>query len=488
MDDRAPPDDSARPPQDHPEDPDEAISSLPAGRLRRAWRMARIMNEGVGMGLVRRKAREMLGTESVREKLRDDLNRELGLNLANSMGEMKGLVMKAGQMLSYLDNQLPSPLRATLSQLQTRVRPVETGRMKALFQEALGVPVEEAFASFDEEPLAAASVGQVYKAVLRDGRPVAVKIQYPEIVQVMENDLGNMGLMSNLGRMLNASVDEVVQELREALTDELDYRLEAQSQEAFRAIFAGDDLIVIPQVVPEWSRQTVLTTELMEGMSFETMLGRFDEDQRHDVSRAMGRFFYVAFYFYGMFNADPHPGNYLFLPDGRTVFLDFGCVRHFDRPFIDQQIAFVRALRRGSRRDIEELSVAMGIVPPENRHKVDWPLLMRFFELSYQPIVTPGPFRFTDEHNREVALVTLELKKKHVMHLRMPRRFVFLNRINFGLNALYARLDLPINYYERASSMMDFYDAHLAGQPIPDPTVEHIDYRPVEAPLPRPAA
>ena len=275
---------------------DEEIGTLPSGKLRRAWRMAKLMNEGVGTGLLKRKAREMLGTDSVREKLKDDLNRELGLNLARSMGEMKGLVMKAGQMMSYLDAQLPSPVRDTLAELQTRVRPMDTSKMKALFQETFGVPVEEAFAQFDETPLAAASVGQVYSATLHDGRRVAIKIQYPEIVQVMEHDLSNVSLMSQLGRVLNASVDDVVEELREALLQELDYENEARNLLAFRAIFEGDDLIVIPKLVPEWSNRTILTTELVEGMSFKEMVGAFSEDQRREVSRAMGRFFYVAFY------------------------------------------------------------------------------------------------------------------------------------------------------------------------------------------------
>lgn len=456
--------------------PGDSLQGISTSRLGRGLKVLSILNEGFGVGRVKRQARELLDKAGLGEVGQGELARELGQNLARSMGEMKGIVMKVGQMLSYLDNQLPPEARAALSQLQTRMAPVETSRMKEVFRAEFGIPVAEAFAQFDDVPVAAASLGQVYRATLHDGREVAIKIQYPEIVTAVRNDLKNVGLMSQVAAVLNTSVTDVIEELTETLGAELDYVQEANNIRKFAAIYAGDPVVVVPTLVEQWSGRTVLTTVFEEGLSFQQMLDTFGPEQRFVVSRAVGRFFYVSFYFYGMFNADPHPGNYIFRPDGKVVFLDYGCVRHFNRDFLDRQIHFTEVLRTGNPRDFQQALIHMGIVPEANVARVDWGLLTRFFRRVYEPIIVDTPFTYSEGYNREVSELSYTLQKSMFMTLRMPREFVFLNRITFGLNAIHARLGLSLNYYRPATTMFNFYHRELSGQPIIDPRVRHINY------------
>ena len=459
-----------------PPDRPDTLDKISTSRLGRGLKVLQILNDGFGVGRVKRQARDLLDRAGIGDLAEGALSRELGENLARSMGEMKGIVMKVGQMLSYLDNQLPPEARAALSQLQTRMAPVDTPRMKEVFLAEFGLPVEQAFASFDDVPVAAASLGQVYRATLHDGREVAVKIQYPEIVTAVRNDLRNVSLMSQVAAVLNTSVTEIVAELSDTLGAELDYVQEADNVRKFAAIYAGDPVVVVPRLVDKWCGRTVLTTEFERGLSFQNMLDTFDVDRRFVVSRAVGRFFYVAFYFYGMFNADPHPGNYIFRDDGKVVFLDYGCVRHFERGFLDRQVHFTEVLRTGNRRNFSQTLTQMGIVPAENSHRVDWDLLHSFFSKVYQPIIVDASFTYSDTYNREVADLAYSLKKSMLTTLRMPREFLFLNRITFGLNAIHARLGLTLNYYRPASTMFQFYHRELEGKPVVDPTEKHINY------------
>jgi hypothetical protein len=218
-----------------------------------------------------------------------------------------------------------------------------------VLERELGRPTESVFAQFEWEPLAAASIGEVHAARLHDGRGVAVKIQYPGVAGAIEDDLKNTELLSTfLGLMFGLSPRKISFDLRGAaremsarITEELDYRLEAANQAEFADIYRGHPFIHVPEVIAELCTDRILTQELVQGKSWSDALSSRQE-LRDQWAEAIWRFVYATSHRFGMFNADPHPGNYLFRDDGGVNFMDFGCVKRFER----EQVALMNAIGR----------------------------------------------------------------------------------------------------------------------------------------------
>src|SRR5947208_10894950 len=188
---------------------------------------------------------------------------------------MKGVLMKRGQMASYVDDGLSPAARRTLSRLQDSVPPMSPELAAQVITEELGQPPDRVFATWDPEPIAAASIGQVHRAITRDGRAVAVKVQYPGIAETIEADLGNVGLLRRMLRISAPSqdVDGLLAELRERVTEELDYRREARNQELFARFYDGHPTISVPRIVTELSTRRVVTAELAHGPRFAELAG-----------------------------------------------------------------------------------------------------------------------------------------------------------------------------------------------------------------------
>ena len=194
-----------------------------------------------------------------------------------------------------------------------------------MIEEELGEPLEDVFAEFDEEPIAAASIGQVYRARLHDGREVAVKVQYPGVAAAVRADLQNLGLILRLAKRIAPGLDPkaIGEEIRERIEEELDYELEAQNQRTLARIFRGHPFIVVPDVVTSLSRERVLVTEYVEGTGFEELKG-YPQEERDRVGEILFRFYFGCLYRHHQFSGDPHPGNSMLLDDGRVAFFDFG--------------------------------------------------------------------------------------------------------------------------------------------------------------------
>lgn len=399
------------------------------------------------------------------------LHRRAAKTLTRSLGEMKGLPMKLGQMLSYIDDFVPPQhrhiYRETLRELQTRTRPMLWESIEELVTEELGGPPDTVFASFDRNPIAAASIGQVYRATTHDGVDVAVKVQYPGIADAIRSDMRNIDtVVSALATALpRFDVEQSINDLTARLHEECDYTVERDNQHAFAESWSDDPEVLIPRVVEDLCGRHVLVTEWVAGMSWHDMLASSSDEEKNRYGLTIFRFVFRSLYVFGMFNADPHPGNYLFLPDGRVAFLDFGCVQRFD-PEILAAIARVRKMAvTGVRGEPfrDALSGSYGI--PRELDDELWQLLEDYMYLSFEPAVSPQPYRYDKGFTERLAKMTMTVKveigkrllKVGIFDTKQPG-VVFLHRINFGLNSILSTLQAEADF----PALMAAIDAEAA--------------------------
>jgi predicted unusual protein kinase regulating ubiquinone biosynthesis (AarF/ABC1/UbiB family) len=274
---------------------------------------------------------------------------EAAEQIVEVLGEMKGAAMKVGQVASFIDTGAFPPdaqerFQQKLAELRDAAPRVSFPQMRAVVEADLGRPLEDAFASFDPDAVAAASIGQVYRAELRDGRRVAVKVQYPGVAAAVRADLQNLGLLLRAARRLAPGMDPkaIAGEVRERVTEELDYEHEAQNQRAFERAWRGHPFVVVPGVVGELCTERVLVTEWVDGTGFED-LKRLPAAVRNRVGEIVLRFFFGSLYRTGHFSGDPHPGNFLLMDDGRVAFLDFGMTKTVPREQVAGEVEVLRA-------------------------------------------------------------------------------------------------------------------------------------------------
>jgi predicted unusual protein kinase regulating ubiquinone biosynthesis (AarF/ABC1/UbiB family) len=248
-------------------------------------------------------------------------------------------------MASYLDQGMPEPMRQALAELQANAPPMSAELAAEVVRSELGAPPEEIFDTWDPEPIASASIGQVHRAITKDGRAVAVKVQYPGVGDAIRADLDNAGMLFGaMGMMLpGLEPGPLVEELRLRLVEELDYLKEADNQRLFADYYADHPFIHVPAVVDEHSSLRVLTTELAEGVRFEEA-ETWSQEERDLAAEAIFRFVFGSLYRLHAFNGDPHPGNYLFQPGGQVTFLDFGLVKRFDPHEVDLIADMLKAM------------------------------------------------------------------------------------------------------------------------------------------------
>jgi predicted unusual protein kinase regulating ubiquinone biosynthesis (AarF/ABC1/UbiB family) len=360
----------------------------------------------------------------------------IGETMLRTMGELKGGYMKLGQILSYVDTDLSEEARKRLQQLCVTVEPMQWDTISTVIAAECGRPVDEVFAEIGREPVAAASIGQVHKARLADGTAVAVKIQYPEIDRAIENDVDGLSLLATvIGATTALETKPILEEMRVRFREECDYRLEARNQATFQRLAQGEPGIRVPGVIASLSSRRVLCTQWMEGERFDPFMARASEAQRHEMGLRLWRFIYQHLFRYGVFNADPHPGNYLFRDD-ELVLLDFGCVKHFTRTHIDNWKWLIRTIYAENRAEFRDATVACGFVAKPN--KFDFDHWWRVVQVLYRPFLVREPFQFTAEFNRECNRVQRQ-KNPNLRITAMPPEWLFMTRLQLGLTNLMAR-------------------------------------------------
>jgi len=428
---------------------DADASPAPLGsRVQRGASLARL-STSTGAGYLSSRLRGLVD---------DDADERFHLATAERMlellGSMKGAAMKLGQLASFVDLDLPpeaaETYRAVLAELRSAAPPVDPATIRQVVHEQFGAPPEQVFARWDADPLAAASIGQVHRACLPDGTEVAVKVQYPGIAEAIESDLANAELFTPFARLFspNLEIKPLVAELRDRLVEELDYQREAAYQQAFADRYDGHPFIRVPRVFADWSRPRVLTSEFVAGRGFEAMLASSTPEQRRRYGEILYRFVFGSLHRFRLFNADPHPGNYLFPDDGSVVFLDFGSVKMFPsktRDDIQRQVASVVA------GDVDEMMAAMtdaGFVPPGANP--DPAKLLEWFRLYNTPLLADGEWTYTPEFAREINRTTSDPRMGYfdlLRRLNLPPDYLTLNRIQIGVNSILAQLGARGNWW-----------------------------------------
>ncbi len=365
-------------------------------------------------------------------------------DVAAELGDMKGAIMKLGQMMSFMAPGLPPEAKEVLSTLQADVPPMAPSLAESVVEAELGRPPIEIFADWDPVPVAAASIGQVHRVVLRDGRLAAVKVQYPGVGEAITADLENVDAFAAAFAMLafnSVQVDALGAELRARMTEELDYRLEARCQQEFAERYEGHPFIHIPKVHPELSAERVLTSEWVDGMSWQQMVKSTDAAYRQHAAEAIFRFFQGAVHRHGVFNGDPHPGNYLFGSDGTVTFLDFGLVKRWSEPDMDGLGPVLDALLSRSPEQTISAMISAGFLSVD--HGLDPGAIWDYVSRPYEPYFH-DTWTFRHDWVGETIAGMLDVygpAAPVVKALNMPPTFIVLDRVVWGLSALLGELE-----------------------------------------------
>jgi predicted unusual protein kinase regulating ubiquinone biosynthesis (AarF/ABC1/UbiB family) len=340
----------------------------PTSRIARSRRFGGLV-AGQGLRWAGTRAANVLRSDERAEAATGERVSAIARELVKQLGQMRGAAMKIGQVLSTVDftarpEDDREEFKATLAALRDDVPPLPFKRVEKLLREEIGMPLEEAFHEFEPEAFAAASIGQVHRAVTADGRTVAVKVQYPGIAEAVETDLRNLHLLLPLLHRLAPGLDvkAVAAELHERVTEELDYEIEAQNHRAMWRAWRGHPFAHVPAVDTRLSARRVLVTELLEGHRFEAVKA-MDERVRDRVGEIVFRFFFGTLLHLRRASGDPHPGNYLLLDDGRVGFLDFGLMRMVDADYLDGERALARAVVAGDAEEVHTRLAALGYLP-----------------------------------------------------------------------------------------------------------------------------
>jgi predicted unusual protein kinase regulating ubiquinone biosynthesis (AarF/ABC1/UbiB family) len=416
----------------------------------------------IGATYVGTAARKLFATSAAQ---REQLDRERELKtaeaIADRLGNMKGALMKLGQMASYVDDGLPEPLRQALAALQDNAPPMSAELAKQVIESELGAPLADLFVEWDPHPLAAASIGQVHRAIVRDPvtgqeRAVAVKVQYPGVAESIDADLRNADLLGVILKQGFGGLDpdEMVAEVKARIVEELDYRIEAANQQRFVDFYHGHPTIHIPEVVHTHSARRVLTTELVNGDSWATVL-TWSQAERDRVGETLFRFVFRSLYGMRAFNGDPHPGNYRFHRDGRVTFFDFGLVKHFTDEEMDTFISMVRTAAYENDmpafRAIIEGAGMLRAGSPASDAEVG-----EYFSQFYETVREDRTITWSSEYASRIVRHTFDRTSPISQYATVPRAFVFIQRINLGLYALLGQLGANGNYRRIAEELWPF--------------------------------
>jgi predicted unusual protein kinase regulating ubiquinone biosynthesis (AarF/ABC1/UbiB family) len=339
-------------------------------RLRRAAMMTGTAAEVAAREAAARALRGRGGSDGRRQRAsRQQL--KSAETLVKVLGNMRGAAMKVGQTLSAVDLGLvPEEIRPQfqeiLASLQQDAKPISFKAIRKVIEEDEEEKLSDTFAEFEEEPIAAASIGQVHRAKLDDGRTVAVKVQYPGIADAIRADMQNLRLALKLLNVIAPGIDTgpIAEEIRERIGQELDYELEASNQHAMARAYRGHPFIIVPDVVTELCRERVLVSEFAPGHRFGHVRG-WPQEERNRLGEILIRFYINGPLRHRLLNGDPHPGNSLFCDDGRVAFIDFGFFKHLSDEEVAQEIASTRATYEGDARALFDVISGLGALPPD---------------------------------------------------------------------------------------------------------------------------
>jgi len=438
-------------------------ASGPVGAHSRADRTLRVARVGgrAGASFALHRARRAFASVERQAQLDQAFELQTADQIATALGDMKGALMKLGQMVSYIDAGLPPHVREALSSLQQDAPPMSAALAAEVVERELGAPPEKLFLEWDPAPIASASIGQVHRAITHDARAVAVKAQYPGVDRAITADLDNAGLVFGALAMAFPGLDPgpLVDELRQRIVEELDYENEARNQQLFVDWFRGHPFIHVPEVLYELSSRGVLTTELAEGVRFAGM-ATWSQDERDLAAEAIYRFVFRSLYRLQAFNGDPHPGNYLFRPGGQVTFLDFGLVKHFTQPEIDVFGDMIRAMV-----DEHDMARFRSIVESVGLLEPGKPFtdvqIQEYFGHFYGYVMDDAVVTITPEWSAATVARFFDMSGPHgeiMKAANVPPSFAIIQRINLGLFAILGDLRATANFRRIANELWPWVD------------------------------
>jgi predicted unusual protein kinase regulating ubiquinone biosynthesis (AarF/ABC1/UbiB family) len=420
-------------------------SPMRQSRLGRGAALARLALR-IGGRYLARSPRLIFASVERRGELRHELALRTADDVVEELGSMKGALMKLGQMASYIDEDMPQTFRAAMARLQHNAPPMSPALASSVIVDELGAAPERIFARWDPLPFAAASIGQVHRAITSDGRAVAVKVQYPGIARTITSDVRNVALLRRVAAAAFPGLDtrSLIDELGERLREEVDYRLEAENQELFARYYEGHPVIHVPHVVGELSTARVLTSELVVGTRFDDVL-QWNQAERNLAGETINRFVSRSLYRLHAFNGDPHPGNYLFHGRGRVSFLDFGLTKHFSAQDLAPLVDALRSLVIENDGDRFRASLeGAGFLRPGA--PVSTEVVVDRFGVFYGTVLRDAPLTITPAYASAIVRRFFDAKGPLAPYSDVPRAYVVLQRINLGLYAVLGSLHATANW------------------------------------------
>ena len=388
----------------------------------------------------------------------DSFHQKTAQQIVQMLGEMKGAAMKLGQLASFYEFGAPgeymSTYRDALTMLQNSAPPMDPEASKSVIEEEFGKPVEEVYATFEDEAVASASIGQVHRATLPTGEEVAVKVQYPGVDEAVKSDLKNVSAMTKLAVAIAPNLDpkEVANEVKERVLEELDYHREASNQQRFAELYDGHPFVVVPKVYKKYTRTRVITQEFVKGEPFMSAFD-WDQDRKSELGEILFRFFYGSLHRFLLFSADPHPGNYLLLPEGKVAFIDYGLTRAIDPGTLEHMVQLVQALIHEDKDRGRRALEGIGIL---NRRTPEIDAVWDHLKMVNLPVLEDREFTIDAPLVQKIGTAGFDPRSPAFQTLRkvgIPGIMITFNRMSFGVASLLGRLNATANWQAIAREM-----------------------------------
>ena len=427
---------------------------MPTGRIRRTAKVGGLVG-GQAARSYATKAANLTRDEEGRRRAAEKRQIEAAEQIVEVLGQMKGAAMKIGQVASFIDiagmpPEISDRFQQKLAELRDSAPKVPFKDMRKVIEQDLDEKLGDAFADFEEAPLAAASIGQVYRAELHDGRRVAVKVQYPGVATAVRADLQNLGLLLRAAKRMAPGLDSrtVGAEIRERITEELDYEHEAQAQRSIARAWRGHPFVVVPDVVTSMSRERVLVTEWVDGVGFEEVK-KLPQTERDRFGEIVFRFFFGSFYRNGHFSGDPHPGNYILMPDGRVAFLDFGLTKKVEMTHVEAEKGVIRAGLEGDAETLYDRLAELGFYSRESKN-VNAERLLEHVRLLQDWYAQDGDFTLSREYVSQLLLQAGDPRSDYWDQMRegtIPADALFARRMEGLTLGVLAQLSATANWH-----------------------------------------
>jgi predicted unusual protein kinase regulating ubiquinone biosynthesis (AarF/ABC1/UbiB family) len=429
----------------------EQGEELADGRLKRFARMGKL-GVSVGTGAAIQRVGSLFRKGEARDRADAEFLEKQAEKVTRVLGQMKGATMKLGQILSSDPELLPPQFTEALTALQSEAPPMTWTTVSEVIEDAFDRPVSDIFAWFDPEPIGAASIGQVHQGRLHSGESVAVKIQYPGITKTLDADIKNLGTMMQMMRVVfeKKRLDEYLHEVRSAILAEADYESECSNLEHFHQVLADRPGVRAPRAFPEYTRETVLTMELVDGQKLDDAVDKLPPDQKNALLyRFVDTYAWMLHDRYEL-HADPHPGNFILEDDGTMVMLDFGCIKKAPKALADGVLDILDACWQNDHERVARIYRSIGFGGENPSPSVlNANMLRAYHEIALEPFMVNREFNFSEWDMRK-RLQSFIADYPAFLKLAPPAESVLVFRTLGGIKGFLVRCDGKVNVHRMA--------------------------------------